>query len=88
LLARIRGIAEELAGSVNGGAPPEMPSPEAVRAAAVECMRRAGNDERAAHSAMAVLIAGEWVDNVARLVADLDRPVKAAVAAAGIQWWR
>jgi uncharacterized membrane protein YccC len=89
LLARMRGHAEELAGSAHGGgASPERPPPEALRAAAVECMRRAGDDERAARSAMAALIAGEWAENVTRLVADLDPPVKAAVDAAAIRWWR
>jgi hypothetical protein len=37
---------------------------------------------------MAVVIAGEWVQNLARMEADLDEPVKAAVRAAGSHWWR
>jgi hypothetical protein len=35
-----------------------------------------------------VVIAGEWVQNLARMEADLGDPVKAAVRAAGTQWWR
>jgi hypothetical protein len=59
-----------------------------MRSAAVECMRRAGDDERLGRGAMAVVMAGEWVQNLARLEADLEQPVNAAVEAAGIHWWR
>jgi hypothetical protein len=72
----------------HGRAGPEHPSPEALRSAAVECMRRSGSDERAIRSAIAVVIAGEWVQNLARMEADLEQPVEAAVAAARIHWWR
>jgi hypothetical protein len=35
-----------------------------------------------------VIAAGEWVQNMAWLEADLEQPVKAAVDAAAIRWWR
>jgi hypothetical protein len=37
---------------------------------------------------MAVVIAGEWVQNLARMEADLEQPVRSAVEAAASRWWR
>lgn len=88
LLAGMRQLAGELGGTAPGGAPTERPSVEAVRHAAIGCMRRAGSDEAATHGAMAVVIAGEWVQNLARMEADLEQPVRAAVEAAATRWWR
>ena len=88
LLAGVDHLADELTGVHHGRAGPEHPSPEALRSAAVECMRRSRSDERAIRSAIAVVIAGEWVQNLARMEADLEHPVEAAVTAARIHWWR
>ena len=88
LLAGVDYLADELAGADHGRARPEQPSADALRSAAVGCMRRSGRDEQATRSAVAVVIAGEWVQNLARLQADLEQPVAAAVAAARIHWWR
>ena len=59
-----------------------------LRAAAVDCLRRWRNDESVGKAAMAVVMAGEWTQNVARLKADLEQPVNAAVEAARLPWWR
>jgi uncharacterized membrane protein YccC len=88
LLAGVDHLADELTGVRNARVGPERPSPEALRSAAVKCMRRAGSDERAIRGAIAVVIAGEWVQNLARMEAGLEQPVEAAVAAARMQWWR
>jgi len=88
LLAGMRQLAGQLGGTAPGGARTERPSVEAVRHAAVGCMRRAGSDEAATRSAMAVVIAGEWVQNLARMEADLEQPVRSAVEAAASRWWR
>jgi hypothetical protein len=88
LLAGLSHLAEELAGGGRDGVPVQRPSLEALNQAAVTCMRRAGSGGGSAHGAMAVVIAGEWVENLARLEADLERPVAAAVRAAEIHWWR
>jgi hypothetical protein len=37
---------------------------------------------------MAVVIAGEWAQSLARLEMDLVQPVNVAVEAARIPWWR
>jgi uncharacterized membrane protein YccC len=88
LLAGVHHLADELTGVRNARAGPEHASPEALRSAAVKCMRRAGSDERAVRGAIAVVIAGEWVQNLARMKEGLEQPVEAAVAAARMRWWR
>jgi hypothetical protein len=88
LLAGVDHLADELTGVHDGRAPPALPSAEALRSAAVDCMRRSPSDERATRGAIAVVIAGEWVQNLGRMEADLEQPVEAAVAAAQIHWWR
>jgi uncharacterized membrane protein YccC len=59
-----------------------------LRAAAVDCLRRWRNDESIGRGAIAVVMAGEWTENVARLEVDLEQPVTAAVEAARTPWWR
>jgi hypothetical protein len=88
LLAGIGQLAADLAAGARGGAPPGRPSAEALRDAAIGCMRRAGGSEGATRGAIAVVIAGEWVQNLARMEADLEKPVKQATEAARIRWWR
>jgi uncharacterized membrane protein YccC len=88
LVAFIEHLADELAGGAVDGTPLEPPSRAALRSAAVGCLRIAGTDEPAMRGAMAVIAAGEWVQNMAWLEADLEQPVKAAVDAAAIRWWR
>jgi uncharacterized membrane protein YccC len=68
--------------------PPEPISRETLRRAALDCLRRWRNDERAGRGAMAVVIADEWAENLARLEDDLQRPVLTAAEAARIPWWR
>jgi len=63
-------------------------SPRALRAAALDCLRRWRNDESAGRGAMAVVMAGEWAQNLARLEEDLREPVAQAADAARTPWWR
>lgn len=88
LLAGVAHLADALGGDAPDGVTVERPSLEALNQAAVTCMRRAGSDAGSTHGAMAVVIAGEWVQNLGRLTADLEQPVAAAVHAADIHWWR
>jgi uncharacterized membrane protein YccC len=88
LLRGVSHLADELAARVAHGEHPEPPSAAALHEAAIGCMRRSGSDEQAARGAMAVVIAGEWVQNLARMEADLGQTVDAAVAAARVPWWR
>jgi hypothetical protein len=88
LLAGMNHLADELAGGSKSGAAVERPSLEALNQAAVTCMTDAGNDGTSTRGAMAVVIAGEWVQNLGRLAADLEQPVAAAMDAAEVHWWR
>jgi uncharacterized membrane protein YccC len=63
-------------------------SPPALRAAALDCLRRWRNDERAGRGALAVVMAGEWAQNLARLEDDLKEAVARAADAARTPWWR
>jgi len=80
LVRRIGYLVDELAGTQPHGVRPQPPSVAALRAAATGCMQRSGSDEQATHGAMAVVIAAEWVQNLAQLEGDLDQTVDAAVA--------
>jgi uncharacterized membrane protein YccC len=63
-------------------------SQRVLRAAALDCLRRWRNDESAGRGALAVAMAGEWAQNLARLEDDLKEPVAQAVDAARKPWWR
>jgi uncharacterized membrane protein YccC len=63
-------------------------SASALREAALGCMRRWQTDADIGKGAMAVVIAGEWVLNLARLEADLEGSVGVAAEAARRAWWR
>jgi uncharacterized membrane protein YccC len=87
VLGGFRGFADRLAlTDSNQGS--ERASPEALRSAALDCLRRWRHEEPVGRGAMAVVMTGEWVQNLARLEADLDRPVATAVEAARAPWWR
>lgn len=80
-------LADQLALQQPGG-DIEHVSPRALRAAALDCLRRWRSDEGAGRGAMAVVMAGEWAENLARLEDDLKEPVAGAVEAARTPWWR
>jgi hypothetical protein len=87
LLARLAELADRLA-LVPATESHDQVSIDRLRAAAVDCLRRWRNDESIGRGAIAVVMAGEWTENVARLEVDLEQPVKAAVEAARTPWWR
>jgi uncharacterized membrane protein YccC len=88
LLAGFDDLADRLTSTRNSGSHPERPSEESLRRAALDCLRGSGGDADATRGAMAVVIAGEWVENLVRVEVDLEQPVDAAVAAARTHWWR
>ena len=61
---------------------------DTLRSASLDCLRRWRNDDRGGRAAMAVVIAGEWVENVARMEDDIDEPVSRAVVAGQTPRWR
>ncbi len=87
MLQNLVTLADRLA--LENGGPTQAPvSDETLRSASLDCLRRWRDDDRAGRGAMAVVIAGEWVENIARLEEDLQRPVAVAVEAARTPWWR
>jgi uncharacterized membrane protein YccC len=87
LLAGFGHLADDFEKGAHSGRSLEQPSLDALRSAAIDCMRRSQNDGDPA-GAMTVVIAAEWVQNLAELSASLEQPAKAAVDAAKIRWWR
>jgi hypothetical protein len=87
LLGGYRGLAEQLSLS---------PAPQlehrisaaSLREAELGCLRRWNSDAEVGRGAMAVVMAGEWVQYLARLEADLEAAVTTAVEAARKPWWR
>jgi hypothetical protein len=59
-----------------------------LRQAALKCLRRWQTDAGVGKAVMAVVMAGEWVQNLARLEADLEEAAGTAVEAARKPWWR
>ena len=60
----------------------------AVRDAALKCLRLWQTDGDVGKGAMAVVMAGEWAQDLARLEDDLEGAVSTAVEAAKRPWWR
>jgi hypothetical protein len=63
-------------------------STSALRQAALGCLRRWQTDAGTGRGAMAVVMVGEWLQNLARLEAGVEEVVSTAVAAARKPWWR
>jgi uncharacterized membrane protein YccC len=59
-----------------------------MRAAALGCLDRTAHDQAAQRSALALVVAEEWAQNLARLASGMEQPVSATITAARIPWWR
>src|SRR6202158_5904133 len=89
-------LAGDLLGVVGGamgysaaGCPDESRvSSVSLREAELRCLRRWQSDTEVGRSAMAVVMAGEWVQYLARMEVDLEAAVSTAVEAARRPWWR
>ena len=60
----------------------------ALRHAALMCLHCWQTDPAMGKGAMAVVMAAEWVQNLARLRGDMDQAVSTARQAALKPWWR
>jgi uncharacterized membrane protein YccC len=87
LLAGYVGIADRLDLSASGQVEPGV-SLAALRQAALTCLRRWQTDTGVGRGSIAVVMASEWVQNLARIETDLDGAVTAASEAARKPWWR
>ena len=63
-------------------------SSDRLRAAAIDCLARWRDADQRDRGAIAVVMAGEWVQNLGRLETDLEPAVNDAVEAARLPWWR
>jgi uncharacterized membrane protein YccC len=87
LLGSYLGLADRL--SLSPAAQPESRvSYGSLREAELGCLRRWQADADVGRGAMAVVMAGEWVQSLARLAADLEAAANTAAEAARRPWWR
>lgn len=63
-------------------------SDEALRAAALSSIRFWRDDPSQRQSALAVVMAGEWIQQLGGLTADLEAPVADMVQGNQVPWWR
>src|ERR1700674_1023048 len=87
LLDAYGGLADQLHLSRKIG-PEFQVSTAALRQAELNCLRRWQTDPAVGRGAMAVVMAGEWALNLARLEADLEGAASSAAQAARRPWWR
>jgi len=87
LLGAYLRLADRLDLAPAAGLEPRVSLP-ALRKAELGCLRRWQTDPEVGRGAMTVVMAGEWVQNLARLEEDLEEPVTTAVEAARKPWWR
>jgi uncharacterized membrane protein YccC len=87
LLGGYRSLAERLSLSPASQSESRVSS-ASLRDAELGCLRRWNADADVGRGAMAVVMAGEWVQYLARLEADLEAAVTTAVEAARKPWWR
>jgi uncharacterized membrane protein YccC len=88
LLASFRRLADRLGDGPGPTEPQERVSDAVLRAAALTCLQRWGEDLMGGRAAIAVVVAGEWIAQLGALAADLEEPVATAVEAARVPWWR
>jgi hypothetical protein len=87
LLSRYRRLADRL--DLSRAVEPDADvSIEALRQAALGCLRRLQADGQLGKGPMAVVMASEWARDLVRQEADLEPAVSAAVQAAQRPWWR
>jgi len=87
MLSKYRGLADRLSLSDVQEQEPDV-SIEALREAELSCLRRWQTNPELGRGAMAVVMAGEWAQNLASLETDLEDAVSTAVDAARKPWWR
>jgi hypothetical protein len=88
LLASFLRLADRLDGTPSALLSGARVSNAALREVTLACLQRWRDDPAAGRSALAVVITGEWVQQLGELAAALDAPVAKAVAVARVPWWR
>ena len=80
-------LTDRLGGAPSPAAPQERVSDDVLHQAALTCLQHWRDDPAGGRAASAV-VAGEWIQLLGALTADLAEPVAAAVEAARVPWWR
>jgi uncharacterized membrane protein YccC len=88
MLASFLRLADELGGETSALLPGARVSNDALRDVALARLRTWRDHPETGHSALAAIIAGEWLQQLGELTADLEAPVASAVEAARLPWWR
>lgn len=88
LVARFLELADRLQGTTSGLLSGAGVSDDALHDAALSALRHGQSDPGSTRTAMAVVIAGEWIQHLGELTASLETPVSKAVEAAHVPWWR
>jgi uncharacterized membrane protein YccC len=88
LLASFLRLADRLDGTPSALLSGARVSNAALREAALASLQRWRDDPADGRSALAVVITGEWVQQLGEFAAALDAPVAKVVAIARVPWWR
>jgi hypothetical protein len=88
ILAGFLRLADRLEGRTSALLSRAAVSDEVLRAIALSSLRHWRDDPAAGQSALAAVIAGEWLQQLGELSRDLEDPVARAVEAANLPWWR
>ena len=88
LLSQIEALAGELDHGADGASPVDPVSSASLRDAELGGLRRAQAGTLEVSNAMAVVIACEWIQNLARLLTDLEVRVDESARAMQVRWWR
>ena len=88
LLEELRYLSGQLVRDEHGGGDPSHVSAEALKAAEITCLAHWREDSDGGEAAVAVVAAGEWLDQLGEEVVSLEGPVESAAAAAALPWWR
>ncbi len=81
-------LADTLAGATDAAEPNVRVSDDALHGAALTCLRRWNEDASGGISAIAVVAASEWIEQLDALAANLVEPVAATVQATRAARWR
>ncbi|MBV9282474.1 MAG: FUSC family protein [Chloroflexi bacterium] len=88
MLASFLRLADRLDGTPSALLSGARVSDEALREVALSCLRTWGGNPDGGRSALAAVIAGEWLQQLGDLTAGLEFPVARAVEAVHLPWWR
>jgi uncharacterized membrane protein YccC len=88
MVATFLRLADRLRRAISASGPQERVSGPILREAALTCLRRWQEDPARGQAALAVVRAGEWIQFLDALAADLEEPVTAVVEATQEAWWR